>query len=36
MWLNNLNTIILYVGVFIYTYPVYIPPIYLYFNLYVT
>jgi hypothetical protein len=36
MWLNNLNTINLYLNVFIYTYPTYIPPIYLYFNLHVT
>jgi hypothetical protein len=33
MWFNNLNTISLYVGVFIYAYPVYAPPIYLYLNL---
>jgi hypothetical protein len=33
MWLNNLNIINVYVGVFIYTYLTYIPPIYLYFNL---
>jgi hypothetical protein len=33
MWLNSLNTSSLYVGVFIYTYLTYTPPIYIYFNL---